>query len=53
MNLVLLTETIVKMIVNDVEAASAREYESTEENVIHFLLRLRGNKIFLLFSLYK
>ena len=35
MNLVLLTETIVKMIVNDVEAASAREYESTEENVIH------------------
>ena len=35
MNLVLLTETIVKMIVNDEEAVSAREYESTEENVIH------------------
>ena len=35
MNLVLLTETIVKMIVKDVEAVSAKEYESTEENLIH------------------
>ena len=35
MNLVLLTETIVKMVVKDVEAVSAKEYESTEENLVH------------------
>lgn len=35
MDLVLLTETIVKMIVNDQEAVSVREYETTEENLIH------------------
>lgn len=35
MNFVLLTETIVKMIVKDVEAVSVREYESTEEEMIH------------------
>lgn len=35
MNFVLLTETIVKMIVKDVEAVSVREYESTEEGMIH------------------
>lgn len=35
MDLVLLTETIVKMIVKDVEAVSAKEYESTEENLVH------------------
>ena len=35
MDFVLLTETIVKMIVKDVEAVSVREYESTEENVVH------------------
>lgn len=35
MNFVLLTETIVKMIVKDVEAVSVREYESTEEELVH------------------
>ena len=35
MDLVLLTETIVKMVVKDTEAVSAKEYESTEENLIH------------------
>ena len=35
MNFVLLTETIVKMIVKDEEAVSVKEYESTEENLIH------------------
>ena len=35
MDLVLLTETIVKMIVKDEEAVSAKEYESTEENLVH------------------
>lgn len=35
MDLVLLTETIVKMIVKDEEAVSAKEYESTEDNLIH------------------
>lgn len=33
MNLVLLTETIVKMLVTDKEAVSVREYETTEENI--------------------
>lgn len=35
MDLVLLTETIVKMIVKNEDAVSAREYETTEENMIH------------------
>lgn len=35
MDVVLLTETIVKMIVKDIEAVSVKEYESTEENLIH------------------
>ena len=35
MDLVLLTETIVKMVVKDQDAVSAKEYESTEENLIH------------------
>lgn len=35
MDLVLLTETIVKMIVKDVEAVSAKEYESTEDDLVH------------------
>lgn len=35
MNFVLLTETIVKMIVKDEEAVSVKEYESTEENLVH------------------
>lgn len=35
MNFVLLTETIVKMIVKDVEAVSVKEYETTEDNLIH------------------
>lgn len=35
MDYVVLTDTIIKMIVEDVEAVSVREYESTEEDVIH------------------
>lgn len=35
MDLVLLTETIIKMIVKDVEAVSAKEYESTEDDLVH------------------
>ena len=34
MNLVLLTETIIKMIVKDEDAVSVKEYESTEENMV-------------------
>ena len=35
MNLVLLTETIVKMVVKDEEAVSVKEYESTEDDLVH------------------
>ena len=35
MNYILLTETIIKLIVKDEEAVSVKEYESTEENLIH------------------
>ena len=35
MDFVLLAETIIKMIVKDVEAVSVKEYESTEENLVH------------------
>ena len=35
MNFILLTETIIKMIVRDEEAVSVKEYESTEDNMIH------------------
>ena len=35
MDYVVLTDTIVKMIVKDTEAVSVKEYESTEENLIH------------------
>ena len=35
MDLVLLTETIVKMIVKDHEAVSVKEYESTEDDQVH------------------
>lgn len=34
MDLVLLTKTIVEMLVNDKEAVSVREFETTEENVV-------------------
>ena len=35
MDLVVLTETIVKMIVKDIEAVSVKEYETTEEECVH------------------
>jgi len=35
MNLVLLTETIIKMVVKDVEAVSVKQYKAMEENLIH------------------
>ena len=35
MDFVLLTETIVKMIVQDDEAVSVRQYEETEDDLIH------------------
>lgn len=35
MDLVKLTEEIIKMLVNDEEAVSVREFETTEENLVH------------------
>ena len=35
MDFVLLTETIVKMLADEKEAVSVREFETTEENLIH------------------
>ena len=35
MDLVLLTETMIKMLVCEEDAVSVREYETTEENFIH------------------
>lgn len=34
MDLVVLTETIIKKIVNDSESVSVKEFESTEENTV-------------------
>lgn len=45
MNLVLLTETIVKMIVTEEEAVSVREYETTEENLIHLEVMVAQNDL--------
>ena len=45
MNLVLLTETIVKMIVVNEDAVSAREYETTEENMIHLEVMVDGEDL--------
>ena len=45
MDLVLLTETIVKMIVKDVEAVSAKEYESTEENLVHISVMVANDDL--------
>lgn len=45
MDYVVLTDTIVKMIVEDVEAVSVREYESTEEDVIHLEVLVAENDL--------
>ena len=45
MDLVLLTETIVKMIVKDVEAVSTKEYESTEENLVHISVMVANDDL--------
>lgn len=45
MNLVLLTETIVKMIVNEEEAVSVREYETTEEDLIHLSVMVAADDL--------
>lgn len=45
MDFVLLTETIVKMIVEDKEAVSVREYETTEENLIHLSVMVSQNDL--------
>ncbi|MCI6266042.1 MAG: KH domain-containing protein [Erysipelotrichaceae bacterium] len=45
MNLVVLTETIIKMIVEDTEAVSVREYETTEENLIHLEVMVSQNDL--------
>ena len=45
MDLVLLTETIAKMIVKDVEAVSAKEYESTEDNLVHIELMVANDDL--------
>ena len=45
MDLVLLTETIVKMIVKDVEAVSVKEYETTEENFVRLEVMVSGDDL--------
>ena len=35
MDLVLLTDTIIKKIVSDSESVSVKEFESTEDNTVH------------------
>ena len=45
MDLILLTETIAKMIVKDVEAVSAKEYESTEDNLVHIELMVANDDL--------
>ena len=45
MDFVLLTETIIKMIVEDKEAVSVRQYETTEENLIHLEVMVSSNDL--------
>lgn len=45
MDLVLLTETIVKMIVKDEEAVSVKEYETTEENFVHLEIMVSSDDL--------
>ena len=45
MDLVLLTETIVKMLSCDVDAVSVREYETTEEDFIHIEVLVSENDL--------
>ena len=45
MDFVLLTETIIKMIVEDGEAVSVRQYETTEENLIHLEVMVSSNDL--------
>ena len=45
MDLVLLTKTIVSMIVSDKEAVSVREFDTTEENLIHLEVLVEENDL--------
>lgn len=45
MDLVLLTETIVKMLSCDEDAVSVREYETTEEDFIHIEVLVSENDL--------
>lgn len=45
MDLVLLTKTIVSMIVVDKEAVSVREFDTTEENLVHLEVLVAENDL--------
>lgn len=45
MDLVLLTKSIIEMIVLDKEAVSVREFETTEENLIHLVILVSGDDL--------
>ena len=45
MDLVLLTKTIVSMIVIDKEAVSVREFDTTDENLIHLEILVEENDL--------
>ena len=45
MNLVLLTETIVKKIVSDPESVSVKEFESDEENTIQIEVMISNDDL--------
>lgn len=45
MDLVLLTETIVKMLVNDSDAVSVREFETTEEDIINIQITVANEDL--------
>ena len=45
MDLVLLTKSIIEMIVLDKEAVSVREFETTEENLIHLVILVNSDDL--------
>ena len=45
MDLVLLTETIVKMLDNDSDAVSVREFETTEEDIINLQITVANEDL--------
>ena len=45
MDLVLLTKSIIEMIVLEKEAVSVREFETTEENLIHLVILVNSDDL--------